>query len=350
MARTFKLGPALVRAPDSTAQLPDTWLTDLLSKHLDRNDRLAVAQTCKAGLNLLLDEWEDARLTITVRPSSDESPAALLRRMRSAKEQLKRGNRGDTALWFEQGEKEVGKDDTWWQVALSCLTGACDTIPACDIQLQHIPQQLLSLAGQALPALRALQLGAPGNKGFSAHLPPPTHLPSLLGLILMPAAAGTRTSLWASVAPYLPQLTSLTIAEQPASARDPATQRPAWSSIFSLTHPTTTLAELSLPVQFTTWLAALLQKAAPALNELRVLGISAEATGAADVAPVCSWRTLCITQYPTFPASVWEWLPVPKQGGRLQLDCTSAARHTTSPAVVIVCLPADDKVSKARGD
>ncbi len=252
------MGPALVEASDSTAQLPDTWRTDLLRKHLDSNDRSALAQTCKAGLNLLLDEWEDATLTIAVRPSSDESPAALLRRMRAARAQIQRRSRGSTELWFEQGEGEMAKEDTWWQVALSSLIGACDTITSCGLNLQHMPHHMLALAGQALPALRSLELGSPGGKGYSAQLPPPSHLPTLRELTLNRAAAGTHTSFWASVAPYLPQLTSLTIAEQPASAIEPDTQRPAWASIFSPTKPTNTLTKLAVLAYLDPWLAALL--------------------------------------------------------------------------------------------
>ncbi len=388
MARGFKLGPALVRAPDSTAQLPDTWRTDLLLKYLDRNDRLAVAQTCKAGLNLLLDEWEDATLIIAVRPSSDnrrdsderlllahthradlslllgeweksalsidaailqlavpgEPVPRLLRRMRAAREQLQRRREGSTRLCFRQVEAGVmSPEDTWWQVALSNLIGACDTITQCSLYLRHIPHQLLCLAGQALPALRVLELGSPGDWGsFSAQLPSPSHLPSLRELtIKRTVAPETQTTLWTSVAPYLPQLLNLSIADQTPSVRGPATQRPAWTSIFSRTSPSKTLTTLTLPVQLTPWLAALLQKAAPALAELTVWDVADDIDGAADVAPVCSWHTLRATQYNDFPASAWDWLPMPAEAKKLVLDYT---RHACR-ADLAVNLPMSDKVS-----
>ncbi len=72
MAPEFKLGPPLLKTSDSTADLPDTWRTDLLRKHLDKDGRAALAHTCKAGLNLLLDEWENAEFNIAVLPPAYE--------------------------------------------------------------------------------------------------------------------------------------------------------------------------------------------------------------------------------------------------------------------------------------
>ncbi len=332
MAREFKLGPPLLKTSDSTALLPDTWRTDLLHKHLDKDGRAALAHTCKAGLNLLLDEWEDATLSITVRPSSDESPTALLRRMRAANKQLKRRSRGSTSLWFQQGNWETPQEDTWGQVALSGLMGFCDTVTKCRLHLQHIPQQLLSLAGETLPTLRTLELGSPGDKGYSAQLPPPSHLPSLRELTLGRAAEGTHASLWASVAPYLPQLTSLTIAEQPAGA-PPAL-------IFSRTHPTTTLTEFSVYGYLTPALAGLLQTAAPALGTLTVWGVSAWAAGAPEVAPACTWRELRVTRDGILPPCVWEWLPVSNHGLVLdytKCDAVVSELHINLPLSTKVC-------------
>ncbi len=256
----------------------------------------------------------------------NEPALQLLSRMRMGREHLQRRSRGSTRLVFEQVADGMSQEDTWWQVALPCLAGFCDTTDCC-IYLQHIPQQLLSLAGEALPALRTLELGSPRENGLdslvSAQLPPPTDLPSLRDLTVQRTAAGTHISLWTSVAPYLAQLISLTIAEQPASAGSPATQGPAWTSIFSSTHPTNTLTSLSVPAQLTPWLAALLQKAAPALDELWVLGISTETAGAAGVAPVCSWRTVHIADRGSIPYCAWTWLPLPDGGEKLLLECTA---------------------------
>ncbi len=55
MAAQSVLGSALLGTADSTAQLPDPWRAALLSDHLNGRDRVAVAQTCKAGLQLLVE-------------------------------------------------------------------------------------------------------------------------------------------------------------------------------------------------------------------------------------------------------------------------------------------------------
>ncbi len=53
------------------------------------------------------------------------------------------------------------------------------------------------------------------------------------------------------------------------------------------------------------------------LTELLVLEISGDVGGEAgdpaDVAAHCSWHTLIVNGL-TFPASAWEWLPVPVEG------------------------------------
>ncbi len=70
-----------------------------------------------------------------------------------------------------------------------------------------------------------------------------------------------------------------------------------------------------------------------------MLGVSHDTTGAADVAPECSWRTVHATQHEVFPYSAWEWFPLPPEGTKLVLYNAQSA-----VADVSVILPITDKV------
>ncbi len=76
--------------------------------------------------------------------------------------------------------------------------------------------------------------------------------------------------------------------------------------------------------------------------------VDAEAGGADDVAPQCSWRTLQISCLEPFPAGAWPWLPVPKEGKltiRFDNDIFGSTKNLDeSPHIVDVSVQLTDQV------
>ncbi len=139
--------------------------------------------------------------------------------------------------------------------------------------------------------------------------------------------------------PYLPQLHSLTITAQPVTARNAATGRPMWVSVFSPANTTHTLTHLSLPCKLEQWLAERLGQHAPRLQLLAVAGVLADADAgagadvdAADTESVgdsevhmCTWHTLRLTGVDKgLRVEAWAWLPLPEGGRKLAVEMPGA--------------------------
>ncbi len=119
MAADFKLGPALVGAPD-TEHVPDPFRLALLRDYLDSPSHLAVALTSKTSLLLMLNSWREARLKVPVKSSSSESPGSLSKRLQAARRQLSLRQGQPITLCLEQ-LAQITRDDTWWEPASSTL-------------------------------------------------------------------------------------------------------------------------------------------------------------------------------------------------------------------------------------
>lgn len=356
MEHTYtEFGTALLRTSDSAEQLPDTWRSELLHKHLDSADRGSVALTCKAAHSWLLEDWPDATLTVPVKAPISERPGDPLRRLQGAKRSLRKRATRSTTLSLQQ-EEVMPEGDAWWGAYLSALslTEAAPHIRL-SLQLHTIPSALLSLAGQAFPGLQSLTLSQPSSaqQGSAIEPPPTTALPTLRHLTLsIPASHVSR--LLASLFPFTQQLISLSIAAQTSA---PMVRTVYDTALFTrLFQPASarsnTLRRLTLSCELTPALLAALQRAAPALDELAVsflwhapdtgdgAGGAAPAANGAAPAPTWGWRKLTLFGAEDIPASAWEWLPMSDQG-KLVIELS----HAISPWTVDVCLPLMDTVS-----
>ncbi len=141
-----------------------------------------------------------------------------------------------------------------------CRPAASALDLALSLQFNFISPSLLSFAGTALPALTRLTVGAPNQStgDCEIQLPPPKRLGALRDLTVKVWTQGTESVLWRSVAPYMAQLTSLTVAEP--SWLD---HRPVLEDFFSHVTTASTLKRLSLPCVLDPWLCHLLQKHTP---------------------------------------------------------------------------------------
>lgn len=311
MTRTFYLGPAILKLDDS-AHVPDIWREALL-RALGGPGRASVGLTCKAALQYLTAEWPGAELQVAVRAPSPDQIGALLRRSHAARSQLEQRRSKPTILTLVQRGR-ISAADTWWGT-LGAALATGQPIPglALSLQLAHIPQALITFWGQALPQLATLTLGPLHSDGF-VQLPAPSTLPALQHLTL------NRTVDWPTLAPYLPQLVSLSLGQVPDYGNDEAHMQPArWWHIFSAATHTTTLRRLSVPCILEPFLVRLLQKHVPLLEQLGVTRVASIGAAAVEnlesnegVAPVCSWRHLTIGTN----CGVHElaWLPLPATG------------------------------------
>ncbi len=325
MSDPYRLGPALLQiGDDSTAHAPETFRSALL-RALDSPSRVAVAHTCRAGFQWLLSEWTDsAALQLSVRSSGAEVPdSATLRRMHRANQWLLVRQDEPMSLALVQQGQGPSADGYWGYIVVALGSGHALPGLRLSLQIQHIPASLLQLVGSAFPGLTTLSLGT--DSGTTAQLPPPTSLPALRYLAVQRLSEDSQAALWASVAPYLLQLTSLSIGEQPYNS---ALSRPQWAALFSAVPaiPSTTLTHLSLAYSLEPWLASALCERLPALATLSVTSVSYEPSTDAPVPAVCPWHTLVTSRCQFFDA----WLPLPASG-RLVVDVSGAPEYVSPP-------------------
>ncbi len=84
------------------------------------------------------------------------------------------------------------------------------------LHFTYIPPALLTCAGAALPGLRSLIIVTSVSAEDSLQFPAPEHLPALRELTVFMAHPQSKmqAAVWRSMAPYISQLTSLTVGEQ----------------------------------------------------------------------------------------------------------------------------------------
>ncbi len=127
-ARHFSLGDAILHTANTSAHVPDAWRLALL-RQLDSHSCAAVAQTCKAGLNCLLQEREDATLRVTGRKPKELPAHSLLRWTQAARGQL--ALRGSKATTLELTQcSSLRREDTWWQTVLGHLCAGVSSYDA----------------------------------------------------------------------------------------------------------------------------------------------------------------------------------------------------------------------------
>ncbi len=138
-----------------------------------------------------------------------------------------------------------------------------------------------------------------------------THVPTYVLCV-----AGAQASLWASVAPYLPQLHSLTIDEQPPAYADTDLDHDLHLSAalcFTPQYTTHTLTHLSLAGRLEPWLAQVLAKHAPALTTLDIPYVMSMQMRPSYRPGHWSVRTLRLGEG-AFHTSALTWLPLPAEG------------------------------------
>lgn len=111
------LGPAIFKTDESTQHVPDHWRRQLL----DSIDRGTLACTSNSGLRLLLEERDQATLTLNISASSTERPEVLSRRLKAAREQLlQRGDKRTTLHLRQSGA--YPRKERWWDVVFPALS------------------------------------------------------------------------------------------------------------------------------------------------------------------------------------------------------------------------------------
>ncbi len=335
MADSYRLGPALLQtSDDGTAHAPDTFRSALL-RALDCRSRVAVALTCTAGLRWMLTEWSEAALHLAVRPAGAAKPDdSVLRRLHAARNEL--SLRGDLPVTLTVKQRGDGpKGQAFWPAVFKALgSGQARAHLSLTLQIQRLPATLLRHVGSAFPGLSTLSLGSASGSISALKLPPPASLPALRHVTIHRVSADSQTALWPSVAAYLPQLTSLTITEQPEDVRG---EIPPWATaVFRPAHPSNTLTHLSLPCSLGSPLVGLLQKSAPPLEHLTVTELCRRPDhddDTAGVLPVCSWRTLVLTDREAVHRPLQAWLPLPADG-KLVVDVSG---HEEEGAMLWLC-------------
>ncbi len=337
MARSVSLLKAVLR-PDSEASLPDLW-KDALLRELGPS-RKVLGYTTKDAQGWLIHDSPEATLTVGISHPANQPVARLLRRMQHAREQLAARQGQPTTLTLRQRER-LEYDVAWWEVVLSALSHQVSPNLTLSLQFQHLQPRMLSFCGEALPGLTALSIsscsfpadspyGSEYDNHYCVHLPSPSAFPSLRTLTVGSFPEDVQGRLWRGVGPYLAQLTSLTIAAQEdehegADHSDPD-DRPSWSDCLRNEAASQTLTTLSLPIELHPWLAEILIESAPALVTLEVTGVGVitdpeELDDVIDkVGLVCSWRTLRLVKQDRFQAAALDWLPLPRDEGKLVIE------------------------------
>lgn len=276
---TISLLKAILQTDDSP-HVPDSWRSSLLRDYMDSQSRGAVAQSCTSGLQCLLGEWPNPALKVPVRASSAErQPRALVRRMQGARRQINSVRPGRPVALVLTQQGDIAASDKWWQAVLGGLSDPCPPAQHLHISLRfrHIFPTLLSVADQIFTGLHTLTLDShKRGVGCEVQLPPTHELPALRHLTVGFVARDCQATMWASLRPYLPQLVSLVIKDQPDDAVigdnssdedvDEAPhgthRKPSWSLAFGPT-VSHTLTRLEVPCNLYPWLVTLLHRCTP---------------------------------------------------------------------------------------
>ncbi len=193
-------------------------------------------------------------------------------------------------------------------VPVPCVAG----LRALALQFQHIPAALLMCAGQAFQHLTTLRLAGLGTTIDTAQLPSPTALPALRVLTIGSVAGASQAAMLFSVAPYMRQLTSLTMDHQFGAERTEA-GHPLWSTLFTPSNPTHTLTHLDVRHILQPWLAGLLRVAAPQLQELTCDASGRWDSRPSSPLPACSWTRLNVRHSRSrgLNMTYMHWVPSP---------------------------------------
>lgn len=338
MAHELTLGGPLLRADDAPA-LPDPWLDALLGA-LGSADGTALSRTCTPALNWLLADWPSATLTLFIK--EQEGQAALASRLAAVQSALVRRGAKPTAFVLRQ-QGDVPADDPRWPVFLAILSSPAAV--SVTMQLQQLP-------GRVLPdtlvfhALQRLTLSQPStDQPGTLELPPPTTIPNLCHLIIHTISVACAAGLWASVAPYLPQLVSLTLGKRLRDAHIVA-DRPLWAAAFQPAYRSERLTSVTLPCLLEPWLVALLQQCAPALQEVSLTGGYQQPEGTEEEPPLepCTWQVLRIKEH-CVTLNNW-WLPPPEDPPAAASAAAERRRMTVEleDAYVSLILPMNELV------
>ncbi len=335
-------GPALLQLEDSEyPAIPDTVRTVLL-RHLDSPGRSALSLTCSAGLRWVLQEWPDATMQLAVR--ADERPALREARVASAQQDLSvRGDQPSALALVQKGQMQPS-DGSAAEAMLQPFQPSDTRVRSLSLQLQYLPSALLTTLTRPFTALTTLTL-RPAHGGAGAlELPPSAALPTLRQLTIGRYDVQTQSTLWRSIRPYVQQLVSLIVDEQPTVLDWEDDGQPVWTLIFDTEHPTNTLTHLSLQIDLEPWLIENLRPAMPALQVLRVKGFADSHASQDHVLLPCSWHTVSFARGTVFPCRAAGWFPVPEQG-RLTVDLGPKAQVyievPVTPQVSLILLCTD---------
>ncbi len=231
---------------------------------------------------------------------------------------------------------------------VSCsFAGATHPNLTLSLELQRIAPELVSAAGQSFPGLTGLSVRTPSEHQGSVKLPPPTHLPALRHLTVRRVAKDTQQRFWASVGPYMPQLQSLVVQQQPfgedpkwrAGRHAAYLRHDPWAAVLTPRHTTHTLTHLTVPSGLDSWMVKLLKRHAPGLQELAVRCLAEDANVSVSER-VCSWTVMRLW---ILPLRAVTWLPVPATG-KLLVDTRSSREDYAGPLRMDVALPLSSKV------
>ncbi len=281
--REFSLGAAAFDFPAAddcahpTQHALDSWRRAFSTEHTDAPVWSGIHTSCRAGQRLALQEARHVRLRLDC--TMGQTSVAWQRRLAAVQEALSlRSPSLPTSL-------SVFGDDTAGSAAAAlvlpqalqgagqCITALTFTPPLkphttapakehlSDDSVSVMGTWFLAAAAQAFPRLRSLTL-----LHTTATLPPPSQLPHVEQLVLSGnnvSAASSRfiTALNKSIAPYLPQLTSL----QYLRARDSY-----WPILLTPRTTTHTLPTLATADDLSDALLGLLFAHTPALKQLKV--------------------------------------------------------------------------------
>ncbi len=250
------------------------WATALATKHLDAGSRRAVYLASPACQTWVLGAAAHAAVTLIAYDGM--SPAVWQRRLACAERGLMaRGlqHRGTTTLILHLPTPNHAAQQS--VLSLAPVAGAAVT----ELDLRQCPAETgqdlahtdwLHGLPAAFPHLRSLRVSR-----LCGRLPPPavlTHLRELhLHLVAAQSQGSTGCSIaemCASIAPYLPQITTLTLSS--------TQHRLPWASVFSVA--STTLTHFTTPDVLTDELVGCLCEYAPGLVQLGCSSVSGKLT------------------------------------------------------------------------
>lgn len=140
------------------------------------------------------------------------------------------------------------------------------------LEFTTIPAALLASASAAVSALHTLVIVTSGKRDSLVLFPPPEQMPGLRDVAIRVTCSRiadpgnpawqAQDAMWRSIAPYLPQLDSLTIEEQDRGLGPLEWPEPnrTWAILFTPATTSNTLTRLSLLYPLMPWLCKLLQQ------------------------------------------------------------------------------------------